>query len=57
MVYKQELECELADLWDSYDKTFREMKNTETKLKSLRKEQRELKKEIFYKLKMYRKFI
>lgn len=57
MVYKQELESELAVLIDSYDKTFREMKNTQTKLKSLRKEQRELKVEIIHKLKQYRKFI
>lgn len=57
MAYKQELESELAGLIDSYDKTFREMKNTQTKLKSLRREQRELRKEIIVKLKQYRKFI
>ena len=57
MAYKQELESELAGLIDSYDKTFREMKNTQNKLKSLRREQRELRKEIIVKLKQYRKFI
>ena len=57
MAYKEELESELAGLIDSYDKTFSEMKNTQNKLKSLRREQRELRKEIIVKLKQYRKFI
>lgn len=57
MVYKQELESELAVLIDSYDKTTNEVKTTHKQLKALKKQQRELKREILYKLQKYRKFI
>ena len=54
---KAEIESELAKLVDSYNNILREYKNNQTKLKSIKKEKRELKRAIEEKLNEYRKFI
>ena len=57
MAVKEEVGIELANLFDSYVIKTYEVKEQKTKLKQLRKEHRELKKEVLSKLKDYRQFI
>lgn len=57
MQTKSEIGLDLANLVDSYEMKSYEVSKQKSKLKRLRKEQRELKQELLLKLMEYRKFI